>query len=118
MDRLQGAAQCQSSAKLVQGEVRLAAEESTHLLIVEGQNLGFPPGPMMAGRDLACVSPLLQKLFDHTKGNSKSPGNFFTGSLLFVVGIQNSFAQIQRRGSHEPIYQAAKEMATVLFKLL
>jgi len=76
--------------------------KATELAAVGGHNGGFATRITMARGDVTGVATLLEKLFNQTQGNPKTPGNHLPRAFVIVVGSQNTFAQSQRGRSHEP----------------
>lgn len=101
MDRRQRAVQRQSLTQLFECHIRFAAYQLPQLLAMKCHNLGLASGVTMPWSDITGSSALLQELFDQAQRNAVTTSNFFSIPLLFIVGSQNSFAQIQRNRSHE-----------------
>ena len=58
------------------------------------------PSKTMPRRNVTGAPTLLQKLLDHTEGDTETVGNFDTSALVVVIGRKNPFTEIQRERSH------------------
>lgn len=65
------------------------------------QNEPLAPGKAMAWRDITRAPALLQELFYHPERNPVTTGYLLPGRLLLVIRSHDSFAQIQRKSSHD-----------------
>jgi len=92
----QGAVQRHGRSEFLQSQVRFAAQQSSHLLMMGAEDPGLAPGETMARSDIPGPPPLLQEFLYHPEGNPVTPGNSIPGPLLVIVRGQNPFAQIQR----------------------
>ena len=59
------------------------------------QNLGFASGEVVARREVAGMTPLLEEFLDHAQRNPKALSNFVASAFASVVGGQNPFPKIQ-----------------------
>ena len=103
MQRRQGAVQAEGSAHLGERQIGLALQVLADGPAMLGKDLGLAPGEVMTRLDTACASALLEQLLDHAKGNAKAPGDLVTGAFVFVVGCQDTLAQIDGKGCHHEV---------------
>jgi hypothetical protein len=67
------------------------------------QDEWFASGITVTGSNVPGAPTLLQELLDQAQRDTETMGNFFTVSLLLVVGTEDSFTQVQGYGSHAKI---------------
>jgi hypothetical protein len=95
MNGLEGAADGQSLAHLLQSQVGFAGQEFTQFLPV-ALNQGRPaPGVAMAWPQVASVAALLEELLDHPQGDAEAAGDFLAVAFLLVIGVHDALAQVQ-----------------------
>src|SRR5207237_782005 len=82
MDGWQRAIQGRGPAQLLQGQVRLAAQELTKGLGLSGDFAGLEPAEMITRADVAALAPPLQKFLDHAQRDSKAVGDLLSGPFL------------------------------------
>jgi hypothetical protein len=103
MNRRQGTIELHGRPQFFEGQVRFAAQQGLHLSAMGVQDERFAPGITVTGSDVPGAPPLLQEFLDQAQRDTETMGNFFTVSLLLVVGTEDSFTQVQGYGSHAQI---------------
>jgi len=101
MDGGQGAVELYGRPQFFEGQVRFAAQQGLHLSAMGVQDERFAPGITVTGSDVPGAPPLLQEFLDQAQRDTETMGNFFTVSLLLVMGVEDSFTQVQGYCSHE-----------------
>jgi hypothetical protein len=101
MNRRQGTLELHGRPQFFEGQVRFATQQRLHLPVMGAQDERFAPRIAVTGSNVAGVPALLQELLNHAQRDPETMGNFFTVSLLLVVGTEDSFTQVQGYRSHE-----------------
>ena len=101
MDGRQGTLELPRRPQFFEGQIRFAAQQRLHLPVMGTQDKRFASGITVAGSNVSGAPALLQEFLDQAQRDPETMGNFFTVSLLLVVGREDSFTQVQGYGSHE-----------------
>lgn len=78
----------------------------------------FAPGKVMPCSNIACAPTLLQKLLNHSQGDTKAMANFGPGAFIVIIGVDDSLTKIQGERAHTQSLPRPPKMATLFIETL
>ena len=90
MDRLNRARKAETRTNFLQSQIGLLRNQRTQLTAMRVENDGLASATMMARSDVATMTPLLNKFFNHAERYLKSTSDLLARRISPIIGFENS----------------------------